>query len=60
MAGNEVQARRGTCPAHGLVEGQREIPRMGFPFVVFAVRRLLAQRKPFTCPTCGSPIDTGS
>jgi len=57
MATNEVQTRRGTCPEHGFVEGNREVPRLQFPFIVFGVKRMLAQRKPFACPSCGSPIE---
>ena len=54
----EVQTLNGTCPTHGAVEGKREIPGSGFPFVVNAVRRYFAKRRPYKCPTCGGPVTT--
>jgi hypothetical protein len=54
----EVQTRSGSCPTHGAVEGTREIPGSGFPFVVNAVRRYMARKKPYRCPTCGAPVTT--
>jgi hypothetical protein len=55
---SETQTRPGRCPTHGSVEATRQIPRLGFPFVVSATRRLLAQRQPFRCPTCGERVET--
>lgn len=52
----ETQTRTGTCPTHGAVEGTREVPRAHFPFVVYAIRRLLASRRPYVCPSCGAPV----
>jgi hypothetical protein len=52
----EIEVRSGTCATHGSVEATREIPRMGFPFAVFAVRRWVARRKPFVCPECEQPV----
>jgi len=53
---DEVQTRSGTCPTHGRVDATRELPRPSFPFFVYGIRRLLAQRRPFRCPTCGAPV----
>jgi hypothetical protein len=53
---NETQTRTGTCPTHGAVEGTREVPRVAFPFFVYAFRRLVAARKPFLCPSCGAAV----
>lgn len=55
----EVETRTGRCAAHGVVEATREIPAMGFPFVVYAARRYRARRQPFHCPTCGAEITVG-
>jgi len=52
----QTQTRTGTCPTHGTVEATREMPRLGFPFVVFAIRRLVASRRPYRCPTCGGVV----
>jgi hypothetical protein len=52
----ETEIRSGTCPNHGPVEAAREMPRPGFPFLVYAVRRLIAGRRPYRCPTCGAPV----
>jgi len=52
----EVETRTGQCATHGTVEAAREIPRMGFPFIVFGVLRAIARRRPFRCPECGEPV----
>jgi len=56
---SEVQTQTGRCPTHGTVEATKEVPRPSFPFVIYAVRRWLAGRRPFRCPTCGTPVATG-
>jgi len=53
---SETQTRTGTCPTHGSVKGIREMPRSGFPFLVNAVRRHIAARRPYRCPTCGASV----
>ena len=55
---NEIQTQHGRCAAHGPVEATREIPKMGFPFVVYSVWRAIAQRRPFLCPQCGEAVET--
>ena len=52
----EVETQAGQCPTHGTVQALREIPKLGFPFVWFAVARALARRRPFRCPECGNPV----
>ena len=54
----ETQTRTGDCPTHGTVDAIREIPRITFPPIVSAIRRALAKREPFECPTCGAPVHT--
>ena len=54
----ETQTRTADCPTHGAVEAIREIPRITFPPIISAVRRTLAKRRPFACPTCGAPVET--
>jgi DNA-directed RNA polymerase subunit RPC12/RpoP len=34
------------------------MPRPGFPFVVYALRRALAAKRPYRCPDCGTPVLT--
>lgn len=53
---NQVETRTGTCPTHGTVQATRTMPRPGFPFVVYAVRRMLAGRRPYRCPDCGAAV----
>jgi hypothetical protein len=55
---SDTQTRIGTCPTHGTVQATREMPKPGFPFFVYAVRRLMANRRPFRCPDCGAPVTT--
>jgi hypothetical protein len=52
----ELQTQTGRCADHGTVQATREIPRMGFPFIVYAIWRSLAKRRPFRCPQCGTPV----
>ena len=52
----EVQTQAGRCSTHGTVEATREVPEVGFPFVVYAIRRALAQRRPYLCPQCGAAV----
>ena len=53
----EIQTQHGRCAAHGQVAATREIPKMGFPFVVYSVWRAIAQRRPFLCPQCGEAVE---
>jgi hypothetical protein len=56
VARTEIETRPGDCATHGRVEATRELPRMGFPFIYYGLIRMLAKRRPFKCPNCGSPI----
>jgi hypothetical protein len=38
----EIQAQAGRCSTHGTVQATREIPQMGFPYVVYAIWRAVA------------------
>jgi hypothetical protein len=52
----ETQTQTGRCATHGPVQATRDIPKMGFPFIVYAIRRAVAQRRPFLCPECGAAV----
>jgi hypothetical protein len=52
----EVQTQAGRCTTHGTVQATREVPEMGFPYLVYAIRRAVAQRRPFLCPECGAAV----
>ena len=52
----EVQTQAGRCSTHGAVQATREIPKMGFPFVIYAIWRSFAQRRPYLCPECGAAV----
>jgi hypothetical protein len=52
----EVETQTARCATHGTVEATREIPKMGFPFIVYAMLRARAKRRPFRCPDCGEPV----
>jgi hypothetical protein len=52
----EVQTQDGRCATHGPVQATREIPRMGFPFIVYAIWRAIAKRRPYLCPQCGAAV----
>lgn len=52
----KVQTRSGTCATHGSVDATREMPGPSFPFIVYFIRRLVAARRPFVCPSCGAAV----
>jgi hypothetical protein len=52
----EVQTQAGRCSTHGAVDATREIPKTGFPYIIYATRRAVAQRRPFLCPECGAAV----
>jgi len=52
----ETETQAGRCTTHGPVRATREVPKMGFPFVVYAFLRSRAKRKPFLCPECGEAV----
>jgi hypothetical protein len=53
----EVQTQSGRCETHGTVDATREIPRLEFPYIVYAVIRWRAKRRPFLCPLCEAPVE---
>jgi hypothetical protein len=55
---SQVQTRTGFCATHGTVQATRELPKIQFPFIVYGVRRYMARRRPFLCPTCGAEVAT--
>ena len=54
----ETQTTIGDCPTHGEVEATRELPRVTFPPMITAIRRAIAKRAPYRCPTCGTAVHT--
>jgi hypothetical protein len=52
----ETQTQTGHCATHGTVQASRDIPRMGFPFILYAYLRSRDKRKPFLCPECGEAV----
>jgi hypothetical protein len=51
-----TETRTGSCRTHGTVEGERQLPKLSFPFIITGSMRYLAKRKPFRCPECGAPL----
>ncbi len=58
MAAPEVQTKQGRCETDGSVQATREIPRLEFPFIVYAFLRWRAKKGPFICPVCERPVET--
>ena len=54
----ETQTAIGDCPTHGEVEATRELPLVTFPPIITAVRRAIAKRRPYRCPSCGAEVVT--
>ncbi len=56
MTAVETESRSGRCATQGTVEATRQLPKLGFPYLYFAIARSLAKRRPFRCPTCSEPV----
>jgi hypothetical protein len=50
----ETRTRPGTCPTHGRVTAERNVPKLKFPFVITAIARGAAAMRPYRCPDCGA------
>lgn len=48
----ETRTRPGRCTTHGDVVAEKKIPKWKFPFIVYAIRRLIATLQPYRWPTC--------
>lgn len=51
-----TQKKFGECPTHGQVQATRDVPSIGFPFIVTGIRRLVARNTPYQCPQCGATV----
>lgn len=51
---NEIRTRPGTCPTHGRVTAEKQVPKLKFPFAVSAPARAVAAMRPYRCPDCGA------
>lgn len=56
MIENETLTRRGTCPTHGHVTAERQVPKLKFPFFITGIARAAAQRRPYRCRECGEKV----
>ena len=56
MIENQPRTRQGTCPAHGEVIGEKQVPKLKFPFVVSGIARKAALMRPYRCPDCGAKV----
>jgi hypothetical protein len=53
---DQTETSTGICPTHGTVQAERRMPRPGWPYLVYAIRRMLAAKRPYRCPDCGMPV----
>lgn len=53
---NETRNREGTCPTHGRVNAEKQVPKLKFPVVVTGVARGMANVRGFRCPECGGKV----
>jgi hypothetical protein len=54
MINSETRTRPGTCPTHGQVTGEKNVPKLRFPFIITGIGRALAAPRSYRCPTCGA------
>jgi len=52
----KILYRTGQCSTHGQVEATKEIPKVSFPFLIWAVVRLRSTMQPYSCPECGAHV----
>ena len=53
---SETRTREGTCATHGRVAGEKQVPKLTFPFLFTGVARILAAFRPYRCPQCGAKV----
>jgi hypothetical protein len=53
---NETHTRHGMCATHGRVRGEKQVPKIKFPFVITGVARGIASLRPYCCPQCGTKV----
>jgi hypothetical protein len=58
MIENEILTRQGTCPTHGQVRGEKQLPKLKFPFFVTGPARGLASLREYRCPDCGAKVSS--
>ncbi len=58
MFDKETRTRPGTCPAHGTVTAEKQVPKLAFPFFITGIARALAAARAYRCPTCGTKTTT--
>jgi hypothetical protein len=56
MIENETRSRPGTCSAHGPVRGEKQLPKLKFPFFITGPARAFAAARPYRCPQCGAKV----
>jgi hypothetical protein len=56
LTDSEIRTRKGTCPTHGAVTAEKQVPKLKFPIVVTGVARATAAMKPYRCPDCGAKV----
>ncbi|HXU25329.1 MAG TPA: hypothetical protein VN697_14995 [Tepidiformaceae bacterium] len=50
--------RAGQCPTHGDVQAEKQIPKVSFPFIVWAFVRVRAAFGRYSCPECGAKVSS--
>jgi hypothetical protein len=53
---NETRSRQGTCPTHGQVTAEKQVPKLKFPVMVTGIARGAAAIRPYRCPACGARV----
>jgi hypothetical protein len=56
MIEHETLTRPGNCPTHGQVTGEKQVPKLKFPFFITGIARLASARRPFRCRDCGARL----
>lgn len=60
MINTETRTRRGECPTHGNVTGEKQVPKLKFPFVITGIARAFAAARRYRCPDCGTKVSAAA
>ena len=56
LTDTETRTRQATCPTHGEVIAEKQVPTLKFPILVTGIARGAAAMRPYRCPHCGTKV----
>jgi hypothetical protein len=56
MIEHQTRTHPGTCPNHGQVTAEKQVPKLKFPFLITGIARVAAALRPYRCRDCGANV----